>query len=46
MRRFLNNFLANGVWFAAIMLNLLSAAITTLIFLFVAIVTKWINLKL
>jgi hypothetical protein len=46
IRRFLNSFLANGVWFAAIMLNLLSAAITTLIFLVVAIVTKWINLKL
>jgi hypothetical protein len=46
MRKFLNSLLANGVWFAALMFNLLSAATTTLIFLVVAIVTKWINLKL
>jgi len=46
IRRFLNSLLANGVWFAALLLNLLSAAITTLTILIVAIVTKWVNTKL
>ena len=46
MRRFLNAMLANGVWFAAVMLNIMSATITVLTVLIVAVVTKWINLKL
>ena len=46
IRRFLNALLAHGVWFAASLINLLSAAITTLVILIVAIVTRWINLKL
>jgi hypothetical protein len=46
IRRILNSLLANGLWFAAIMLNLLTAAITTLSVLVIAIATKWINLKL
>lgn len=46
IRRFLNALLVNGVWFAAMFLNLLSASIATLTVLIVAIITKWINLKL
>jgi hypothetical protein len=46
MRRFLNSLLANGVWFAAVMLNIMTATITVLSVLIVAVVTKWINLKL
>lgn len=46
IRRFLNNLLVNGVWFAALIVNMLSASIATLTVLIVAIVTKWINLKL
>jgi hypothetical protein len=46
IRRILNSLLANGLLFAAIMLHLLTAAITTLSVLIIAIVTKWINLKL
>ena len=46
MRRFLNALLANGVWFAAVMLNIMSATITVLTVLIIAVVTKWINLKL
>lgn len=46
MRRFLNALLANGVWFAAVMLNIMSATVTVLSVLIVAIITKWINLKL
>lgn len=46
MRRFLNAMLANGVWFAAVMLNIMSATVTVLSVLIIAVVTKWINLKL
>lgn len=46
IRRFLNSLLVNGVWFAAMLINLLSASLATLVMLVVAIVTKWINLKL
>jgi hypothetical protein len=46
IRRFLNNLLVNGVWFAAAMLNIMSATITVLSVLIIAVVTKWINLKL
>ena len=46
IRRFLNALLVNGVWFAAMFLNLLSAAIATIVMLLIAIITKWINLKL
>jgi hypothetical protein len=46
IRDFLNKLLVNGVWFAALVINLLSACIATLTVLIVAIVTKWINMKL
>ena len=46
IRSFLNKLLVNGVWFAALFLDLMTAAIATLTVLIVAIVTKWINLKL
>jgi len=46
MRRFLNSLLANGVWFAALFLNLLSAAITTIVIVLIAVITKWIDTKL
>lgn len=45
-RQFLNGLLANGLWFAAVMLNLLSAAITTLSVTVVAVIVKWVNIKL
>jgi hypothetical protein len=45
-RRFFNKLLINGVWFAALVINLLSACIATLTVVIVAIVTKWVNLKL
>jgi hypothetical protein len=46
IKDFLNKLLANGVWFAALLLNLLSAAITTIVCVGTAIVIKWVNTKL
>jgi hypothetical protein len=46
IKRILNSLLANGLWFAAIMLNTMSAAITSIAFLVVAVVIKWFDIKI
>jgi hypothetical protein len=41
LRNILNQLLANGLWFATLMIHLSTAATTTFIYLFVAIAIKW-----
>jgi hypothetical protein len=40
-RRILNSLLSNGVWFAAMMIHLMSATITSLAYLIIGLMIKW-----
>lgn len=41
LRNLLNRLLQNGLWFATTLIHLISAIITTMSYLVVAIVIKW-----
>lgn len=43
IRKILNKLLENGLWFATIMLHLLTATVTSLSYLIIGVVIKWIE---
>jgi hypothetical protein len=43
MRDKLTNLMQNGLWFATIMIHLTVAIITTLIYLAISIITRWLG---
>lgn len=42
-RKFLNSLLENGLLFATLFLHLMSAAVTTMTYLIVGIIIKWLG---
>ena len=43
MRDILNRLLRNGLWFATIMIHLTVAVITSLLYLMIAVVSRWLG---